>query len=1412
MSVMGDIVARLRLDISDFNSSMQNATRQISSLGSNTQGLTSFANGLTSIGTKMTVGLTTPLVAFGAAAVKTSADFNSSMSNVRALMSASSTDLQGDMTKLTNIAKEMGATTQFSAAEAADALGYMALAGWDANQSCDALPGVLNLAAASGMGLAEASDMVTDYLSAFQQEAGQAGHMADVLAKAQATSNTSTQQLGAAFKNCAVNANSFGMDIEQTSAVLGKLADQGLKGGEAGTALNAVIRDMSSKMKDGCIQIGKTKVQITDANGNFKSMADIVRGVSDATDGMSNSEKMAAMQTTFTADSIKAMGILCNTGGDAIDEMTDSLRNSDGTAQEMADTLNDNLNGDITKMKSAFEAMQLTMAQSLEPAMRKVVQAITALFSAISKLPAPAVAVITVIGAIVAAIGPLLLMAGKLITSFQKVREAWEAFQIMRQTQVFTNLFAPITNLRGRFVSLFATMRQQGVFTTVANGLRTVGGGIRTLAVSVGGQIMTALRGLWALMLAHPFVTIAVAIAALVAAFIYLWNNCESFRAFFQNMWKAIKDAVNNSTEAIKTAFNSLVGVIQGVYNVFKTLFSGIGKLFNDLKNGDFKAFKEDFFKLGDDLGKAVSDLVENFKNLLSSGFDAMKDLVKLGLQALLDPVIDWGYSISGALGDTMVDVYAVFSDAFGLIIDYWKDFAGIIGAIIQGDWKGALDQAGQLWEDLCNNFGVLLEDAAQLIQDAMRAIVDLVNQGLDSLGDMMAEWGYSISGAMGDAMVDLYAIVSDAFNGIVDIAKNIFQLLKDIITGNWSNIGNDMLNILQSVVQTIGNVFADMANLVGDAFGLVNDAIQNGLKRIFTPIASWASGISGSLGDAFMDAYRIVSNVFDLITGAIRDALAIIGKIMQGDFSGAFESFKTMCSDIGDRVKLIFKEMGEYITDSVKAAGELIGLAIGVIAGAISNWCSNTWNTISTWGSNVVSSVGTWFSELPGKIGYALGFAVGTIASWAVNAYNTVSTGVKNIVNSVGKWFNELPGKIGYALGFALGTIASWGVNAYNYLATNIPKWINAVGKWFSELPGKIQTWLTNTYNNIVAWGTNMYNKAVETGTNFVKGIIRYIQELPGKVQNWFNTTYNNTIKWGSNMKNKATETGKNFLDSISKFIQQLPGKIQNWFTQTVNKAINFANNMMNQARKAGQNFINSISSFIQQLPGRIQSWFSQTISRASSFVSQFAQKATQAGRNFTNNIVNGVRGIPNRMLSIGRSIVQGIWNGISGMGGWLRSQISNFASGVVKGFKAGFKINSPSKIMRDIIGKGIVEGIAVGINREESSLLKQANRMADNLVDTMSTSLEPEMIAQLMTGGDLSTLKSTNTNTTDNWKELVQAVKENQGDGTININLSIDNFNNQRSQDIKGLMEEMADTIKGAKLVRDGRVIITK
>lgn len=364
-----------------------------------------------------------------------------------------------------------------------------------------------------------------DYLTAFGLEADQAGRMADVLSYAQANSNTTTEMLGEAFKNCAVNAHNAGMSLEETTAILGRFADAGLKGSEGGTALNAIIRDMTQKMKNGAIQIGDTSVKVQDANGNFREMTDIIADVDKATEGMGDAQKTAALMTTFTADSIKGMGILCNTGADSIEEFTKKLENSNGTAEKMSNMMNQNLSGALKTLSSAWEALQLSLGDSTGP-LSLLVGLLTKLLLAIKNLPAPVKQVIVTLALLAATIGPTLLIIGKMIEAWVKMKET-------------------IGILRSGF----------GLLRGVLSGLPSVFGIIQGVVSTVGG----ALSSLWAVLMANPIILVIGIIAALVAAFIYFWNTSESFRQFWINLWETIKTAAVNAWNTIGTFFTATV-------------------------------------------------------------------------------------------------------------------------------------------------------------------------------------------------------------------------------------------------------------------------------------------------------------------------------------------------------------------------------------------------------------------------------------------------------------------------------------------------------------------------------------------------------------------------------------------------------------------------------------------------------------------------------------------------------------------------------------------------------------------------------------------------------------------------------------------------------------------------------------
>lgn len=317
--------------------------------------------------------------------VEVGSSFEAGMSEVEAISGATGSELE----TLESKAKSLGSSTKFSATEVAGAMTNMSLAGWSVNQTLSGIDGVLQLAAASNMDLADASQVVTDNISSFNLEASQSTHIADMMAYAQANSSTTAAELGEAYKNCGANMNAAGQDIETTTSFLEALANNGLRGSEAGTSLAAVMRDMTSKMKDGKIAIGDTSVAVMDSSGNFRDMTDILKNVENATDGMGDAQKQAALMSTFTSDSIKGLNMLLNTGADQVAGYEDSLRNCSGAASDMADTMQDNLQGKLTELSSATEGLGIAVYDYISGPLQGGVELLTDVVSGLTDAITP---------------------------------------------------------------------------------------------------------------------------------------------------------------------------------------------------------------------------------------------------------------------------------------------------------------------------------------------------------------------------------------------------------------------------------------------------------------------------------------------------------------------------------------------------------------------------------------------------------------------------------------------------------------------------------------------------------------------------------------------------------------------------------------------------------------------------------------------------------------------------------------------------------------------------------------------------------------------------------------------------------------------------------------------------------------
>ena len=494
------------------------ALQKISATGEKLQ---TVGSNIESAGKKL-LPVTGAVTALGTAAVKTAADFDTAMSQVAAVSGATGSDLDA----LRDKAREMGAKTKFSASEAAEAMNYMAMAGWKTTDMLGGIEGIMNLAAASGEDLATTSDIVTDALTAFGLSADDSGHFADVLAAASSNANTNVSMMGETFKYCAPIAGALGFSVEDTAEAIGLMANAGIKSSQAGTSLRTIMNNLTGEVKICGSSIGEVTIATTNADGSMRGLSDILADCRVAFSGLSESEKAAAAETLVGKNAMSGFLALMNAGEADINKLSGAIANCDGKSAEMAATMQDNLAGQLQILKSQLEELAISFGELLMPAIRTIVGWIQQFVDWLNGMDEGTKKVIMTVALLAAALGPVLIVIGKVISAVGTIMT------------IVPKIAGVINVVKGAFAALNATM------------------------------------------LANPIVLIIAAIAALVAAFIYLWNNCEGFRQFWIDLWENIKAVAVAVWTAISEFFTAAWEAIklaaETVWNGIRDFFSGL--------------------------------------------------------------------------------------------------------------------------------------------------------------------------------------------------------------------------------------------------------------------------------------------------------------------------------------------------------------------------------------------------------------------------------------------------------------------------------------------------------------------------------------------------------------------------------------------------------------------------------------------------------------------------------------------------------------------------------------------------------------------------------------------------------------------------------------------------------------------
>lgn len=836
-------------------------------------------------------------------------NFTSTMSEVSAISGATGEDFE----KLEACAREYGATTVFSASNAAEALKYMSLAGWDADQSTSALGGVLNLAAASGMELGAASDMVTDYLSAFAMEAGDAAYFADLLSYAQSHSNTTAEALGEAYKNCAANLNAAGQDVETVTSLLEGMANQGYKGSEAGTAMAAIMRDITNGMKDGAIKIGETSVAVMDAQGNFRDLTDILTEVEAATNGMGDAERAVALSSTFTADSTKGLNLILNEGMDNIAGYEEELRGASGSAEEMANIMNDNLSGDVAAMNSAFEELGLKIYDALESKLRAGVQFITnGVIPAIEWLgghiPEVTIAV-SGLGAVIAAMNwgtissKIAMVKGALV----KLAAALGGVSLPAIA-----IIAVITAVALAFTNLWKNNEE------FRNKITAIWDGIKTKFDEFGQGIVDRLNAL-----GFEFEDITEVMKA-------VWDSfCEVLAPIFEGVFQQISNILNEALDILTGLFDIFAGIFTGDWDM---VWQGVQEVFGavwDFVVATFENWISTFTSLADTVlgwfGTDWETVWTNVKTFFSDTWNAISSFFSEILTGIKTFFTDtWNAIVSffsgilsgiySSVTGTMTEIHDTFTNIWdsitGFLSGAWETIKNIVTVGVMAVkeiisaafqiitlpfrfiWENCKDTVLSIWETIKSVIGEKIDAVKEKITTVTTAISNVASAAWNAISSTASSLWEGIKGTIGSKIDAAKEKVSTATSTITSVASSAWSSVSSTASSLWSTISSTVSSKISAASSAVSSATSTITSVASSAWSSVSS----------TASSQWES-IRSTISSKLSSAKSTVSSLMSGITSTMSSGLSSALSTVSGKFSSIYSTISSKMSAARDAV-----------------------------------------------------------------------------------------------------------------------------------------------------------------------------------------------------------------------------------------------------------------------------------------------------------------------------------------------------------------------------------------------------------------------------------------------------------------------------------------------------------------------------
>lgn len=845
---------------------------------------------LTSVGQKL-LPLSTSIAGLGVAAVKTTADFDSEMSKVSAISGATGTDLD----KLRGKAREMGAKTKFSASEAAQGMQYMAMAGWKTQDMMDGLEGIMNLAAASGEDLASTSDIVTDALTAFGLSAKDSSHFSDILAAASSNANTNVSMMGETFKYAAPVLGSLGYTAEDAALAIGLMANAGIKSSQAGTSLRGAITNLAKPTDTVAAAMDKYRISLTDSSGKMLSLRELMEQLRQKLGGLSEAEQAQAAAALFGKNAMSGMLAIINGSDKDFEKLAGAIDNCDGSSEKMANTMNDNLQGQITILMSQLQELAISFGEILMPKIRDIVTHIQNFVDKLNAMDEGQKETILRIGMFVAALAPMLMGLGKVITFSANVSRA---------------------------------------LGTLSAGLVKAGGfsGVFTKALGL---------------ITSPAAIVVGAIAAITAVIIHLWNTNEDFRNTITAIWQKIKDAFTTFAAGISERLSALGITFSDVTSAIKTIWDGFCNLLAPVLEAAFNtiaiALQTAF--------NVILGIWDVFSAVFSGDWSGAWEAVKGIFSSVWDGLKEYFSTIIGAVKG----VADVFLGWFGTNWEtVWNGvktfFEGIwngISSFFEGIWNGISTFCTTVWNGIVTNVTAFCTTVHDTISTIFNAVKDVVSNVWETIKNVVQV-----------AIMFIVEVIKAAFELITVPFRFIWENCRDTIISVWETIKSAVQtainfvkdNIITPVMNAISTTITTVWNAIQTTFTTVINAIKSAVQT------AWNFMKDSVITPVMNGIKTVITTVWNAIKTAVQTVVNAIKTTVQTVFNAVKTTVTTIWNAIKTGTSTAWNAVKTAVTTPINAAKSAVTSAINGIKSTISSvWnsvksaTSSTWNAIKT-------------------------------------------------------------------------------------------------------------------------------------------------------------------------------------------------------------------------------------------------------------------------------------------------------------------------------------------------------------------------------------------------------------------------------------------------------------------------------